>query len=49
MEETVAKLCTNHENLENGLKILNIGFGLGMVGDVTFADDESNHSPKLLD
>ncbi|KAF7965835.1 hypothetical protein HWV62_41258 [Athelia sp. TMB] len=31
MEETVTKLCTDHENLGNGLKVLNVGFGLGMI------------------
>jgi protein arginine N-methyltransferase 2 len=30
VEETVRQLCDGHEN-ENGLKILNIGFGLGIV------------------
>lgn len=32
MESTAKKLCQNHENADN-LKVLNIGFGLGMVGD----------------
>ena len=31
MEETVQKLCQNHENTQH-LKILNVGFGLGIVG-----------------
>lgn len=32
MRETVRKLCHNHENAHK-LKILNVGFGLGIVGD----------------
>ncbi len=31
MQETVRKLCTDHPNFENGLKVLNVGFGLGIV------------------
>lgn len=31
MEETVKKLCSDHENLEDGLKVLNVGFGLGII------------------
>jgi len=31
MQETVIKLCNNHEYIDRGLKILNIGFGLGMI------------------
>jgi len=31
MQETVTKLCANHQNLSNGLKVLNIGFGLGII------------------
>ena len=31
MEETVKRLCEDHENAQH-LKILNVGFGLGIVG-----------------
>ncbi|KAH8080253.1 S-adenosyl-L-methionine-dependent methyltransferase [Cristinia sonorae] len=31
MKETVNLLCTNHPNLQEGLKILNVGFGLGII------------------
>lgn len=31
MQETVNQLCIDHENLPQGLKVLNIGFGLGIV------------------
>ncbi|KAI0342106.1 S-adenosyl-L-methionine-dependent methyltransferase [Trametopsis cervina] len=31
MEDTVAKLCLDHENLRTGLKVLNVGFGLGII------------------
>ncbi|EKM54393.1 uncharacterized protein PHACADRAFT_123415 [Phanerochaete carnosa HHB-10118-sp] len=31
MQKTVEKLCSDHENLRRGLKILNIGFGLGII------------------
>ncbi|PCH43663.1 arginine methyl transferase [Wolfiporia cocos MD-104 SS10] len=31
MQETVRKLCTNHEKLDDGLKVLNVGFGLGII------------------
>lgn len=31
MEDTVKKLCEGHENAQH-LKILNVGFGLGIVG-----------------
>lgn len=31
MEQTVQKLCENHENVSE-LKVLNVGFGLGIVG-----------------
>ncbi|KAH9892483.1 hypothetical protein C8Q73DRAFT_648634 [Cubamyces lactineus] len=31
MQETVHKLCSDHENLNEGLKILNVGFGLGII------------------
>lgn len=31
MQETVDRLCFGHENLQNGLKVLNVGFGLGIV------------------
>ncbi|KAL4242833.1 RMT2/GAMT Methyltransferase [Abortiporus biennis] len=31
MQETVDKLCTDHESLTEGLKVLNVGFGLGII------------------
>lgn len=31
MEETVKRLCQDHENAQH-LKVLNVGFGLGIVG-----------------
>ena len=31
MQETVDKLCLDHENIKDGLKVLNVGFGLGIV------------------
>ncbi|OBZ67211.1 Protein arginine N-methyltransferase 2 [Grifola frondosa] len=31
MQETVHKLCDDHENIKDGLKVLNIGFGLGII------------------
>ncbi|PSR81140.1 hypothetical protein PHLCEN_2v6475 [Hermanssonia centrifuga] len=31
MQETVRLLCHDHENLNEGLKILNVGFGLGII------------------
>ena len=31
MHETVRKLCDDYENIKDGLKILNVGFGLGLV------------------
>ncbi|KAI0733202.1 S-adenosyl-L-methionine-dependent methyltransferase [Fomitopsis betulina] len=31
MQETVKQLCDDHENLHDGLKILNVGFGLGII------------------
>ncbi|KAH9930378.1 hypothetical protein B0H21DRAFT_761556 [Amylocystis lapponica] len=31
MEETVHKLCDDHKSLNDGLKVLNIGFGLGII------------------
>ncbi|KAI0663606.1 S-adenosyl-L-methionine-dependent methyltransferase [Cubamyces menziesii] len=31
MQETVHKLCSDHANLNEGLKILNVGFGLGII------------------
>ena len=31
MQESVNELCADHEHLEQGLKILNVGFGLGIV------------------
>ncbi|CCM03586.1 uncharacterized protein FIBRA_05723 [Fibroporia radiculosa] len=31
MQETVHKLCSGHENFVDGLKILNVGFGLGII------------------
>ncbi|KAI1784102.1 arginine methyl transferase [Ganoderma leucocontextum] len=37
MQETVRKLCTDHPNFRNGLKVLNVGFGLGII-DTLFQD-----------
>ncbi|KAH9858826.1 hypothetical protein C2E23DRAFT_800271 [Lenzites betulinus] len=31
MQETVRRLCSDHENLDDGLKVLNVGFGLGII------------------
>ena len=31
VQETVRQLCDDHDNLAKGLKILNVGFGLGIV------------------
>ncbi|KAI0819972.1 hypothetical protein BC628DRAFT_1399708 [Trametes gibbosa] len=31
MQETVRRLCADHEKLDEGLKILNVGFGLGII------------------
>ncbi|KAI8968636.1 S-adenosyl-L-methionine-dependent methyltransferase [Trametes punicea] len=31
MQETVRRLCSDHENLARGLKVLNVGFGLGII------------------
>lgn len=31
MRETVKLLCADHPKLDDGLKILNVGFGLGIV------------------
>jgi hypothetical protein len=31
VQDTVSKLCDEHQNLSEGLKVLNIGFGLGIV------------------
>ena len=33
MRETVKLLCADHPKLNGGLKILNVGFGLGIVSD----------------
>jgi protein arginine N-methyltransferase 2 len=32
MKETVQKLCQNHDNTQ-ALKVLNVGFGLGIVSN----------------
>jgi hypothetical protein len=32
VQETVRKLCYGHKNVDRGLAVLNIGFGLGIVG-----------------
>lgn len=32
MKNTVQKLCQNHDNTQ-GLKVLNVGFGLGIVSN----------------
>ncbi|KAF9501545.1 arginine methyl transferase [Pleurotus eryngii] len=31
MRETVSQLCEDHPNFDQGLKILNVGFGLGII------------------
>ena len=31
VQKTVEQICHEHRNLDTGLKILNVGFGLGMV------------------
>jgi len=31
MHETVHRLCNNHPNVETGVKVLNVGFGLGII------------------
>jgi hypothetical protein len=31
VHETVHEMCNNHPNLETGMKVLNVGFGLGIV------------------
>lgn len=31
MQATVEKLCAGHEQLQEGLKVLNVGFGLGII------------------
>ena len=37
MQETVQRLCDDHENLSDGLKVLNVGFGLGIVRAAIYA------------
>jgi protein arginine N-methyltransferase 2 len=34
MEETAKELCETHENLQAGLKVLNVGFGLGIIDNL---------------
>jgi hypothetical protein len=31
VQETVCKMCVDHPNAEMGLRVLNVGFGLGIV------------------
>ncbi|KAH9972414.1 arginine methyl transferase [Lactifluus volemus] len=31
MQETVRKMCDDHPNAETGLRVLNVGFGLGII------------------
>jgi len=31
MQETVTKLCADHQKIDDSLKVLNIGFGLGII------------------
>ncbi|KAI0250373.1 S-adenosyl-L-methionine-dependent methyltransferase [Lactifluus subvellereus] len=31
MQETVRRMCDDHPNAETGLKVLNVGFGLGII------------------
>ena len=35
MQKTVHKLCADHPNSADGLKVLNVGFGLGIVRTAT--------------
>lgn len=44
MQETVRLLCDNHRNLARGLKVLNIGFGLGIIDELF----QSLSTPPLL-
>lgn len=46
MQETVKALCQNHGdfNDENGLSILNIGFGLGIIDKEFQKLNPSNHT-----
>jgi protein arginine N-methyltransferase 2 len=37
VQETADKLCRDHPNLTRGLRVLNIGFGLGIVSCPTLA------------
>ncbi|TFL04392.1 hypothetical protein BDV98DRAFT_524447 [Pterulicium gracile] len=39
MEETVRRLTEDHDNLQEGLKVLNIGFGLGIIDSLFQALD----------
>lgn len=34
VRETVELLCADHPKLKDGLKVLNVGFGLGIVSRV---------------
>jgi type IV protein arginine methyltransferase len=34
VQETVHKMCDDHPNAETGLRVLNVGFGLGIVGSI---------------
>jgi len=47
VRETVKLLCADHPKLNGGLKILNVGFGLGIVSDVFLFRHYSNPAVKI--
>ncbi|KIP04871.1 hypothetical protein PHLGIDRAFT_75195 [Phlebiopsis gigantea 11061_1 CR5-6] len=47
MKETVKKLCLDHENLKTGLKVLNVGFGLGII-DTFFQELPTRPSEHVI-
>lgn len=36
VQETVKSLCADHPKLNGGLKVLNVGFGLGIASKLFF-------------
>lgn len=44
VQKTVEKLCIDHEKKDQGLKVLNVGFGLGIVrtslSQITHSSDD---------
>lgn len=48
MEETVQKMCQNHDH-SHALKVLNVGFGLGIVSDspAHARMHDAEYSPKI--